>query len=56
VHIYSEGIRDCFNKMNGAAMVAIIATIGNLLQGWDNATIAEIRNELENRIQRNGIG
>ncbi|GJY85023.1 monosaccharide-sensing protein 2-like protein [Tanacetum coccineum] len=26
--------------MNGAAMVAIIATIGNLLQGWDNATIA----------------
>ncbi|CAI9302169.1 unnamed protein product [Lactuca saligna] len=26
--------------MNGAAFVAIIATIGNLLQGWDNATIA----------------
>ncbi|PWA70314.1 major facilitator, sugar transporter-like, Major facilitator superfamily domain protein [Artemisia annua] len=26
--------------MNGAALVAIIATIGNLLQGWDNATIA----------------
>ncbi|KAK1362208.1 Monosaccharide-sensing protein 2 [Heracleum sosnowskyi] len=26
--------------MNGAALVAIVATIGNLLQGWDNATIA----------------
>ncbi|KAM0061719.1 putative major facilitator, sugar transporter, major facilitator superfamily [Helianthus debilis subsp. tardiflorus] len=26
--------------MNRAALVAIIATIGNLLQGWDNATIA----------------
>nr|XP_043617762.1 monosaccharide-sensing protein 2-like [Erigeron canadensis] len=26
--------------MNGAALVAIIATMGNLLQGWDNATIA----------------
>lgn len=26
--------------MNGAALVAIAATIGNLLQGWDNATIA----------------
>ncbi|KAG9139338.1 hypothetical protein Leryth_011335 [Lithospermum erythrorhizon] len=26
--------------MNGAALVAIIATIGNFLQGWDNATIA----------------
>ena len=28
--------------MNGAALVAIVATIGNLLQGWDNATIAGI--------------
>lgn len=27
-------------KMNGAALVAIAATIGNFLQGWDNATIA----------------
>ncbi|XAR64280.1 hypothetical protein NMG60_11024556 [Bertholletia excelsa] len=26
--------------MNTAALVAIAATIGNLLQGWDNATIA----------------
>ncbi|KAL0324822.1 UNVERIFIED_CONTAM: Monosaccharide-sensing protein 2 [Sesamum radiatum] len=26
--------------MNGAALVAIAATIGNFLQGWDNATIA----------------
>ncbi|KAJ9670983.1 hypothetical protein PVL29_027119 [Vitis rotundifolia] len=26
--------------MNGAALVAITAAIGNLLQGWDNATIA----------------
>ncbi|XP_059637596.1 monosaccharide-sensing protein 2-like [Cornus florida] len=26
--------------MNKAALVAIVATIGNLLQGWDNATIA----------------
>ncbi|XP_021825340.1 monosaccharide-sensing protein 2-like [Prunus avium] len=26
--------------MRGAVMVAIAATIGNLLQGWDNATIA----------------
>ncbi|KAL1814989.1 hypothetical protein ACET3Z_017563 [Daucus carota] len=26
--------------MNGAALVAIVATIGNMLQGWDNATIA----------------
>ncbi|KAK1382784.1 Tonoplast monosaccharide transporters 2 [Heracleum sosnowskyi] len=26
--------------MNGAVLVAIAATIGNLLQGWDNATIA----------------
>ncbi|KAL2529760.1 Monosaccharide-sensing protein 2 [Forsythia ovata] len=38
-------------KMNGAALVAIVATIGNLLQGWDNATIAGaivyIKKELE---------
>ena len=26
--------------MRGAALVAIAASIGNLLQGWDNATIA----------------
>lgn len=26
--------------MNGAVLVAVAATIGNLLQGWDNATIA----------------
>ena len=26
--------------MRGAALVAIVATIGNFLQGWDNATIA----------------
>lgn len=26
--------------MSGAVLVAIAATIGNLLQGWDNATIA----------------
>lgn len=26
--------------MRGAALVAIAATIGNFLQGWDNATIA----------------
>uniref|UniRef100_A0A0E0JXN4 Uncharacterized protein n=1 Tax=Oryza punctata TaxID=4537 RepID=A0A0E0JXN4_ORYPU len=28
-------------KMSGAALVAIAASIGNLLQGWDNATIAD---------------
>lgn len=28
--------------MRGAALVAIAAAIGNLLQGWDNATIAGI--------------
>lgn len=26
--------------MNPAMLVAVAATIGNLLQGWDNATIA----------------
>jgi hypothetical protein len=26
--------------MSGAALVAIVASIGNLLQGWDNATIS----------------
>lgn len=26
--------------MRGAAFVAIAASIGNFLQGWDNATIA----------------
>jgi hypothetical protein len=26
--------------MGGAVLVAIAASIGNLLQGWDNATIA----------------
>ncbi|KAL5984243.1 trans-aconitate methyltransferase 2 [Asimina triloba] len=30
----------CHFKMNGAVLVAIAASIGNLLQGWDNATIA----------------
>ena len=30
----------CWRKMSGAVLVAIGATIGNLLQGWDNATIA----------------
>ncbi|KAL6572113.1 Monosaccharide-sensing protein 2 [Orobanche minor] len=37
--------------VNGAALVAIAATIGNFLQGWDNATIAGavvyIKKELE---------
>jgi hypothetical protein len=28
--------------MNGAVLVAVVAAIGNLLQGWDNATIAGI--------------
>lgn len=28
--------------MNPAMLVAVAATIGNLLQGWDNATIAGI--------------
>lgn len=27
-------------KMKGAVLVAIAASIGNFLQGWDNATIA----------------
>ncbi|KAL6636597.1 hypothetical protein ACP70R_024169 [Stipagrostis hirtigluma subsp. patula] len=27
-------------NMSGAALVAIVASIGNLLQGWDNATIS----------------
>ena len=26
--------------MNAAVLVAIAATVGNFLQGWDNATIA----------------
>lgn len=26
--------------MNGSVLVAVAAAIGNLLQGWDNATIA----------------
>jgi hypothetical protein len=26
--------------MKGAVLVAIVASIGNFLQGWDNATIA----------------
>jgi len=26
--------------MRGAVLVALAAAIGNLLQGWDNATIA----------------
>jgi hypothetical protein len=29
-------------KMKGAVLVAIAASIGNFLQGWDNATIAGI--------------
>jgi len=28
--------------MKGAVLVAIAASIGNFLQGWDNATIAGI--------------
>jgi hypothetical protein len=37
-----EGLRLSLleEKMAGAALVAIAASIGNLLQGWDNATIA----------------
>lgn len=31
--------------MSGAVLVAIGAAIGNLLQGWDNATIAGKINE-----------
>ena len=38
-------------EMKGAALVAIAATIGNFLQGWDNATIARaivyIKNDLD---------
>ena len=38
-------------EMKGAALVAIAATIGNFLQGWDNATIAGaivyIKNDLD---------
>lgn len=26
--------------MSGAVLVALVAAVGNLLQGWDNATIA----------------
>ncbi|KAF9676406.1 hypothetical protein SADUNF_Sadunf09G0135200 [Salix dunnii] len=33
-------ISTCPGKMNGAVLVAVAAAIGNLLQGWDNATIA----------------
>jgi hypothetical protein len=29
-------------KMRGAVLVALAATVGNLLQGWDNSTIAGI--------------
>lgn len=32
-------------KMRGAVLVAIAAAIGNMLQGWDNATIAGKRIE-----------
>ncbi|KAJ0966776.1 hypothetical protein J5N97_023693 [Dioscorea zingiberensis] len=35
-----EWIISAVRKMNGAVLVAIAAAIGNLLQGWDNATIA----------------
>lgn len=28
------------SKMRGAVFAALAATMGNLLQGWDNATIA----------------
>ncbi|KAF8409895.1 hypothetical protein HHK36_002413 [Tetracentron sinense] len=31
---------DIKGKMTGAVLVAIVAAMGNLLQGWDNATIA----------------
>ncbi|PWA45881.1 hypothetical protein CTI12_AA512820 [Artemisia annua] len=29
-------------KMSGAVLVAIVAAVGNLLQGWDNATIVVV--------------
>lgn len=29
-----------WEKMSGAVLVAVAAAVGNLLQGWDNATIA----------------
>lgn len=32
--------REEFSIMSGAVLVAVAAAIGNLLQGWDNATIA----------------
>lgn len=31
-------------KMKGAVLAAIAASIGNFLQGWDNATIAGTHN------------
>lgn len=34
------GYRRWPEKMQGAVLVAIVAAIGNFLQGWDNATIA----------------
>ncbi|KAI3736479.1 hypothetical protein L6452_16021 [Arctium lappa] len=33
-------VREEVGKMSGAVLVAVAAAIGNLLQGWDNATIA----------------
>jgi hypothetical protein len=33
-------IEKLFETMSGAVIVAVAAAIGNLLQGWDNATIA----------------
>lgn len=33
---------DSEEKMSGAVLAAVAAAVGNLLQGWDNATIAGI--------------
>ncbi|CAA0834912.1 Monosaccharide-sensing protein 2 [Striga hermonthica] len=50
LNFFSSLITRC-KKMKGAVLVAVTATIGNLLQGWDNATIGGavvyIKKELE---------
>lgn len=33
-------VQSIFTKMKAAVLVALAATVGNFLQGWDNATIA----------------
>ncbi|RWV87083.1 hypothetical protein GW17_00050968, partial [Ensete ventricosum] len=38
--LLAKGASSFGAKMRGAVLVAIAASIGNLLQGWDNATIA----------------